>query len=437
MAVIKAEIPARDQAGPATLILRFADVGVATYGTLRVVADPARTVVWVLDESALAAVDELLAATLPVPVGEESTGQAVRRALTTGSFVEPNPELEFARGLGSLLPDDAWNLLSQCLSEPRATLYVTPTARLARIPFAILAVPAAVSSGGDGPHGQAYRLMEMADVVMALPAGIAAAQRSVSRWADRRDDSAVLILDPRIPGQRPDSPLGSVLGRPSPDMPLARHFADQPPAELRPYTSDPVELFRRSDTDRRWLSEVLQSRPSRLLFVGHAGAAPGDAGYAERAAIHLSCSASGPGYADAVGEHRPFTAADILGDIDRWPMPPRIAMVACESGGDLRFDEATGMVAAMVLAGAETVTATLWPLPTTAGYRQWVPGAGIDAGDPMTEMVIAVDTAHRADDAVRALGRWQRAQMRRWRSGDLRAHPIYWGAMATFSVGRL
>ena len=38
-----------------TLILRFADVGVATYASLRVVGQPSRTVTWVVEEPTLVA----------------------------------------------------------------------------------------------------------------------------------------------------------------------------------------------------------------------------------------------------------------------------------------------------------------------------------------------------------------------------------------------
>ncbi len=38
-----------------TLILRFADVGIATYASLRVVGQPERTVTWVVEETILLA----------------------------------------------------------------------------------------------------------------------------------------------------------------------------------------------------------------------------------------------------------------------------------------------------------------------------------------------------------------------------------------------
>ena len=184
-----------------------------------------------------------------------------------------------------------------------------------------------------------------------------------------------------------------------------------------PDVSSSVELFRRIDADRPWLGRQLDRQPSRLLFVGHATAADGDVGHADRAALHLA-------------DERPLTAADLMSA--KLPMPPRIAMMACASGGDYQFDEATGLVAAMILGGAQLVTATLWSLPTAAGYRQFAPTA--DDHDPMAEAIIAVDRAHEDPHAGRAVNRWQREQMRRWRDGDTGASPLYWAALATFAV---
>ena len=121
-----------------------------------------------------------------------------------------------------------------------------------------------------------------------------------------------------------------------------------------------VELFRRADAGRTWLADLLACGPSRLLYVGHATAADGDVGHAYRAALHLA-------------DDRPLTASDLMSL--KLPMPPRVALLACASGGDYQFDEATGLVAAMILGGAQLVTATLWSLPTAAGYRQFASNA--------------------------------------------------------------
>jgi CHAT domain len=285
-------------------------------------------------------------------------------------------------------------------------------------------------------HTDGYRLIELVDVFMAVPPNIVHSPRVSAEWATRRDGPPLLVLDPRVPGQRPDSALGSVLGRPSPDTPVARHYAEL--IRHRPVLPDvdsAVELFRRQDANRTWLAKMLAQSPSRLLYVGHASSAEGDrddAGRADRAALHLADSAAIPGNAAPVGGHRPLTASDLMAL--RLPTPPRVALLACGSGGDYRFDEATGLVAAMILGGAQLVTATLWSLPTTAAYRQFAWSAG-EQTDPMAEVVVAVDHAHdAAEDAGCAVNRWQRAQLRRWRDGDLMASPLYWSGLATFAV---
>jgi hypothetical protein len=392
-----------------TLVLRFADVGIATYASLRVVGEPARTVTWVVQEPDLVAALDQLSAALPDPRASETRRDAVERAVGTGPFAAPVTELTIARTLGTqLLASEAWQLLTDCVASPRPALFVSPSARLARVPWGLLAMP-----NDDG-----YRLMELADVLMAAPSNIVQSARTPACWDDRRDGPPLLILDPRVPGQRPDSALGSVLGRPSAETSLAQHFTElMRRRAVLPEVSSAVELFRRADAGRPWLGRQLDRQPSRLLYVGHATAADGDIGHADRAALHLA-------------DERPLTAADLMSA--KLPMPPRIAMIACASGGDYQFDEATGLVAAMILGGAQLVTATLWSLPTTAGYRQFAHDAGDH--DPMADAIIAVDCAHEDPDAGRAVNRWQRQEMRRWRDGDSSASPLYWAALATFAV---
>ncbi len=440
----------------ATLVLRFADLGVATYASLRVVGRPDRTVTWVVEEPILLAAIEELQGALPDPQGGETLAEALDRALTRGPFASPDRELTLAYILGVLLIcAPAWQLLADCAAGPRPLLYISPSARLARIPWGLVAVPLtgpsreeliaaradAITTRGTRAARipwqltdidtltEGRRLMELADVVMAVPPNITHSARTSVTWAERRSGPALLVLDPRVPGQRPDSALGSVLGRPSAETVLSRHFGQvMVQRAVLPDAGSAVDLFRRSDADRGWLADQLRHRPGRLLYVGHASAADRAHGYADRAAIHLACTSALPGAAEPVGDHRPLLAADLMSA--QLPMPPRVALLACGSGGDYQFDEATGLVAAMVLCGSQLVTATLWSLPTTAGYRRF---AG-RLTDPMAEVVVAVDEAHESDDAIVALNQWQRDQMRRWRDGDTSASPLYWAALVTFSV---
>ncbi|OBJ62782.1 CHAT domain-containing protein [Mycobacterium sp. 1423905.2] len=441
-----------------TLVLRFADVGIATYASLRIVGQPSRTVAWVIEEPILLAALEELADALPEPRNAESRREAIGRALRHGRFASPESELTLAYILGVLLIGvSGWRLLTECIAFPRPVLFVSPSARLARVPWGLLALPksgptkeelvqarhSAITASGRAParipwqladikdHTDGFRLMEVADVFWAVPQNIVHAPRTPAIWHTRHDGPPLLVLDPRVPGQRPDSPLGSVLGRPSDQTPLARHFTQLLHRRaVQPQVTAAVELFRRPDADRRWLAELLARQPSRMLYVGHASSAD-ETGQAHRAALHFACTADCPGDAEPIGNHRPLTAADLMAL--RLPMPPRVALIACASGGDYQFDEATGLVAAMILGGAQLVTATLWSLPTTAAYRQFGTGTTEDT-DPMAEVVAAVDEAHEAAEAGYAVNRWQRAQMRRWRDGTVTASPLYWGALATFAV---
>ncbi|WP_165827636.1 CHAT domain-containing protein [Mycolicibacterium sp. GF69] len=390
-----------------TLVLRFADVGVATYASLRVVGDPSKTLTWVVAQPDVVAAVDRLADALPDPIGAETQRDALDRALNTGAFSSPTTEFELARALGThLIAPSAWQLLADHASPPRATLFVSPSARLARIPWGLLAMPA----------DEGNRLMELVEVLMAAPPNIVNSPRTPAQWDSRRANPVLMVLDPRVPGQRPDSALGSVLGRPSPDTVLARHLGELTKRRsLLPDVAVPVDLFRRTDADRGWLAGLLGRRPSRMLYVGHASAADGDAGHADRAALHLA-------------DERPLSAGELMSS--RLPFPPRVALLACASGGDYRFDEASGLVAAMILGGAQLVTATLWSLPTTAGYRQFA----LSQADPMSDAIVAVDRAHETDDAGRAVNRWQRQRMRDWRGGDLSASPLYWAALVSFAV---
>ena len=438
-----------------TLVLRFADVGIVTYASLRIVGQPSRTVNWVVEEPILLAALQELVGALPEPRGSESRRDAIERALTTGPFAAPDTELTIAYILGVLLIGaPGWQLLTECMATPRAVLFVSPSSRLARVPWGLLAVPKsgpskeelvrarqdAITASGRvaaqipwqladiGAHTDGHRLMELVDVLMAVPPNIVHSPRAPTAWNARRDGPPVLVLDPRVPGQRPDSTLGSVLGRPSPETQLAQHFGAL--MERRPVLPDVdnvVELFRRQDADRVWLAKQLAQAPSRLMYVGHASSAHDQA---DRAALHLACTAEIPGDAEAIGGHRPLTASDLMSL--QLPIPPRVALLACGSGGDYQFDEATGLVAAMVLGGAQLVSATLWSLPTSAAYRRFA--AAGEPADPMADVVVAVDDAHEGADAGCAVNRWQRAQMRRWRDGLVTASPLYWGALVTFAV---
>ena len=129
--------------GRPTLVLRYADVGIASYASLRMVGRPESTVTWVVEETILLAAQEEIVAALPDPRDGETALEALGRALSGGALTDTDAELTLAYRLGVLLISSAgWDLLQQCVSDPRAVLFVAPSARLGRVPWGLLALPA-------------------------------------------------------------------------------------------------------------------------------------------------------------------------------------------------------------------------------------------------------------------------------------------------------
>ncbi|MFI5719678.1 CHAT domain-containing protein [Nocardia sp. NPDC051750] len=377
-----------------------------------------------------AAIRDLTAA-LPAP---EVAG-GLEKALTTAAFAAPDTEYLLARTLSrALLPHGLAAQLHDLFQRGvRPHIRLQPSPRVAQVPWEIIAPAPEV------------RLIDIADISLLTPAGIVHAPTRVPRsWSTSRDRPVVAILDPRIPGFRADSALGSVLGRM--DRPtrlterIATHLAT---GRLRPQAAEPAAVFRRTDLDRDWLSRTLRAGASRLIYVGHVTAAPPESGQSENTELHLACTAGTVGFAAPQRDHRPLSAKDLLlgthtldpepvAGNDLWPIPSRVALIACESGGDLRFTEALGLIAAMVTGGAELVTATRWPLPTDLAFQRFGPAP---EATPLQEAVCAVDAAHDTADPIPALTAWQRDRLRLWRAtGAVEYSPLLWSSVATFAT---
>lgn len=329
-----------------------------------------------------------LAAALPTPLPGESVRDALSRA-QAGPLLDRGREQALAEDLArGLFPPALAAELNQYLSQGvRVHLRIQPAPSIAQVPWEALRL-----SEGE-------RLVHVADVSLLAPASVRnAVGRTVSTW----DPSApvVGVLDPKVPGFADDSALGSVLGPTS----LSNIAAGMVPGGVR-----------RDDLTRDVL-EPLLATASRFVYVGHVTTAA----HGLDARLHLCCGAGTSGRAELTGAHRPLTAADIaLGHESArpWRIPNRVALIACESGGDARFAEPSGLVAAMIHGGAEYVTAARWTLPT---------------GEAFTSAVVAVDEAHTSADPVAGVGLWQRAQAQLWdRDGDPAASPILWGAFST------
>ncbi len=367
--------------------------------------------------------------TLGDAVPDPARPEDLRRVMTEGALVDPAAESALAQALSrTLLPYGlAVQLYELSQRGVRPHLRIQPSPRLAQVPWEILAPDPEI------------RLLDIADVSLLAPASVVRSpERIVHSWNDTRDLPVVAVLDPRVPGFRADSELGSVLGRPSPESQVAQHFSRYGP-RLVPLAADPVELFRRADTDRDWLSAVLRQGASRLVYVGHVTAPAPESGQSEHAELHLSCTADTRGFAATNRTHRPLSAKDLLLGThsldpspipgrDLWPMPSRVALIACESGGDLRFTEALGLTTAAMAAGAELVTATRWPLPTDHAFHTLTPTTTY----PLQSAICAVDTAHDSPTPIPTLLTWQRSRLAAWRDAPIPENsPLLWAAFAT------
>ncbi len=190
-----------------TLVLRYADVGITTYASLRVVGQPSRTFNWVVDEPILLAALAELTDALPEPHGNEDRREAIERALCRGPFATRDSELTVAFILGVLLiGTPGWQLLTECAASPRPVLFISPSARLARVPWGLLALPTAgptreelvrarqeaITASGRAAaripwqladiteYTDGYRLMELVDILLAVPQNIVHSARGLA-----------------------------------------------------------------------------------------------------------------------------------------------------------------------------------------------------------------------------------------------------------------
>ncbi|MGY0502279.1 CHAT domain-containing protein [Nocardia sp. FBN12] len=407
-----------------TAFIRLADAG-DVYMSWRWADDALARGVAVLPRDQVRETLRLLTEAVPDPARPDD----LRRVMTAGALVDPEAERALAQALSrTLLPYGlAVQLYELSQRGIRPHLRIQPSPRLAQVPWEIIA-----------PDPQ-LRLLDIAEVSLLAPVSVVhAPERIARRWTDTRDLPVVAVLDPRVPGFRADSELGSVLGRPGTETLVTQHFSRYRD-RLVPRVDDPVELFRRADTDRAWLSDVLRAGASRLVYVGHVTAPAPKSGLSEHAELHLSCTADTLGFATTNRTHRPLSAKDLLlgtHSLDPsptpgralWPMPSRVALIACESGGDLRFTEALGLTTAALSAGAELVTATRWPLPTDHAFHTLTPTTTY----PLQSAICAVDTAHDSPTPIPTLLTWQRSRLAAWRAAPMPENsPLLWAAFAT------
>lgn len=379
-----------------------------------------------------------LAAALPTS-GEGAAG--MRRAFETSPLTNQATEHDLARLLAEALwPEGLTAQIRQVSARAgRPLIRIQPSPRVAQVPWELLAVDEKTDT----------RLLDLADVVTTAPTSLRRQPNpKAEQDGDKTEspsDTVVLVLDPRIPGFRADSPLGSVLGPAGSDpelLTLVQNHLDA--GRAVPSVATPAEVFRRTDLDRDWLSDVLRKGARRLLYVGHVSGAPIAGGQSEDGTLHLCCDPHTTGLTDPIRTHRPLSAKDLLlGTLPLrpdgepgsriWPAPPRVALIGCESAADLRFTEPFGLATAMLHNGADLVTATRWTLPTSFAYHHLakVP----ESVRPLSEAIRATDRAHEHPDPVSSLATWQHEQLDHWRSeGRIEHSPLLWAAMTCIVV---
>lgn len=381
----------------------------------------------------------------------ETEAEALERALTTGAFATPAAEADLsARLSAALLPPELRGELAGRRRDDRIRIRVTPSPRLAQVPWELLTI--------DGER----RLLDIAEIVHDPPATVHAARGRLPRpWTEVCDLPPLHIIDPALPASA--KPLLRNIFDAVGDSAALEAFGQRVRrprrgADRRSRGPNPIQ----GEITRVQLAAALARGCSRFFYFGHVSALAEQPG---SAAIHLHDTVGSPdgvwgmavplraGAADSdTGLHLPLSALDLLLGTTRsqdpavwqryhadrpqpgheiWPMPNRVAIIACEGGVDFRSAETFGLIIAALDAGAELVTTMRWVLPSDAAFRRFT-DAPTTAPGPTTELALRVDEAHGCSDPVAALHDWQRRQLDAWRAGG-QAHcsPITWAALTS------
>lgn len=428
------------------VVVRAADAG-DTYLSWRWLDDVHTPHASRLSAATLKSVLERLDDALIAPRSEEDP-DGVRRALTEGDFSNLAAERDLADHLtAAALPAP---LVQQLLDRVDRGFHIrfrlTPSPMLARIPWEVMAVD------------QTRRLIEVADITYDPPAIVHAARsRPAVAWGELRTQPGVFVIDPNVPRSKGRDQFPATLDSRSDH----RSFKNRIRKHEEIGGAHAASIGRL--VSRRRLSDLLRAAPrSRFFYFGHVSATTDEPG---TASLHLSDTAATWGMAELMRpeglptdapalldarDHRPLSALDLmlgttmtadpavwaLYGADRpqagheiWPMPPRVALIACESGVDYRSAETFGLVIAMLDAGAELVTTTRWPLPTGKAFRDHHPDLPRGVSPPV-DLGLAVDHAHTLDDPVHHLADWQRGQLQLWRAhGEIQYSPLLWAAL--------
>ncbi|MGC5286242.1 CHAT domain-containing tetratricopeptide repeat protein [Micromonospora sp. DT231] len=328
---------------------------------------------------------------------------AARRAWT-GAMVDPTSNLALFRELGRILLPPELRERIRTADADDTTLVVAPGPGLSNVPWELLVID----------DDQDVRLVERVGVLGGIsPALLVNLARPARPFAG--SGPAVRVVDPTAAGSRTGG---------------GRIYPDGVPEAWHRRSGDGDALLGAGTTagcSPSELSAALRSEAwARLVFVGHASAT--DPLMPTSAGLELAVDA-------ATGDSR-LTAGQWLRDPTRWPAPRRVGFVACQSD-DAGYTEQIGLTLAALNAGARTVIATRWSLPSDGSER--LVAGGTPIGSATTALALAVDAALGTSDPVRAVGEWQRDRLRCWRSAssdaERRKHaPLVWSALVTYDV---
>lgn len=345
----------------------------------------------------MASLEPLLArllATLPTPL-EGETGGNVARA-RSGALAQPGPALQLTSELGRLLiPPTLRHLaLAGAASGQPVSLVVAPAPALGRVPFALLGL---AKTATQLAHG----------AVVRLGASAALLEQVRRRHPGQLNGDVLGVIDP----------CGREAAEPSGKQAKLSLVADNHLGKMgisgwvwlqgRPVLSrygHLAELGAVTDLARQAtiseLSRALRTTGAgTLAYIGHVSNASDDV----------------PANTSLVLDDHNLYARDLLyDDKRRWPMPPRVALLGCGSGG-AQAPEWLGLAPASMWAGAQVVAATAWDL--------------IDEPDTWNLAEEVVTILHRGPDPA---AEWRKrfiGHLEDWKSDGDAPSPLSWAAI--------
>ncbi|MGB4135398.1 MAG: hypothetical protein WA971_02470 [Microbacterium sp.] len=390
---------------------------------------------WFAFEDAAAALRRLDDA-LPTPRAGERMEAALGRAFD-GALAHPERERALMADLaGFLIPDFVIaQIRAHRLAGREVELRIMPPPSCVRVPWALLVVGGEDEGEGGGEGVRGSRLGELVTVIDDVPA-------------------AFHVGRARVAAEEPAGPLVAVID-PALDIPRMRLFTDDQRRSLAvPGADEPGARM----TAARLSQQLRRTPPSGFVFVGHVA---GDAG---STAMHLSPAEATPELPSSAVAGL-LTAADlVLGMSDSggptgaeiWPMPASVAIVACNSGGDLGRREPFGLVISCLNAGAQWALATRWVLPTDSTFRWFAASrasrsggggafrtsvaVGPGAAEPLAEVARAAIAAVTDGEGSSRITAFLRERIRLWDavsadvppSERIALSPLTWGALAVF-----